>query len=186
MLRESLPNHANERRIQFGLRTLFVVTTIVAVPFAGYVLWNRMMEEALHAFLVGKTGPVTSRDDWPGPLKELINEPEIKLNETTVQVHCLCQGWDPEYVWRMEAGPGVFEHIKNRWKLTATDANWHIYKGFSHNSGEPTPAWWSPKQNAQTLFFACPRTLGGNKSDRFLVALDQEHGTIFVHYWYNF
>ncbi len=88
----------------------------------------------------------------------------------------------------MDAGPGVFAHLESRWELTRVDnPNGHVLRGYSHNSGEPTPSWWSPdRANDETLFFACPQTLGGEKGPRFQIALDREQDTVFVHYWFNF
>jgi len=146
------------------------------------------MEQAFHAMLVGDKGPVTSRDDWPRPLLALLSESDgIEFDESTIQVHCLCQGFDPEYVWRMDAAPGVFQRVSERWGLTPVDdPKWRVLDGRSGLSGEPTPSWWCPQRDGQTMFYACPQSLGGHKGDRFQVALDKTRNTIFVHYWFNF
>ncbi|MBN2024587.1 MAG: hypothetical protein JW809_17540 [Pirellulales bacterium] len=146
------------------------------------------MTSFFRAMLVGNTGPVPSRDDWPDPLKSLVDEPNgVTIAPSTIQVHCLCQGWDPEFVWRMDATPGLFEHLKDRWKLTRiSNPNWPVLKGRSRLSGVETPPWWSPRDDDDTTFFACPQTLAGEKDNRFQVALDKKQNTIFVHYWFNF
>ena len=87
----------------------------------------------------------------------------------------------------MDAAPGVFEQLSDRWKLTPVeDPQWYVLGDSSHISGEPTPSWWSPERDGETLFFVCPQTLGGEKGGRFQVALDEKRETIFVHYWFNF
>lgn len=174
-------------RFQFSLRVLFIVTAIAAVLVAGYVVINLAMHSFFHAILVGNTGPVPSPDDWPDPLKLLVNEPNgIDVDRSTIQVYCLCQGFDPEFIWRMDAAPGLFEHLKERWKLTPTDyANWPGPRGKSSRSGVATPPWWSPSVD-DTTFFVCSRSLAGEKGDRFLVAFDRHRNTLFVHYWLNF
>lgn len=176
-------------QLQFRLRTLFMLTAVVAIIFAGYAMWDRAMHSFFHDAFVGDTGPITSKEDWPKPLKELAQETDaIGLDVSTIQVHCLCQGFDPEYVWRMHAAPGLMDHLKTRWQLTeVTNPNWQVLtKRRSHNSGVPTPSWWSPKKDASTSFFACPQTIAGEKGDRFCIAHDGRNEKIYVHYWFNF
>ncbi len=173
---------------QFRNRTLLIVTTIVLIVLAGFAVLRWSTEQAIEAMMVGNTGAVESRDDWPQPLKALTDESDgIEIDESTVEVHCLCQGFDPEYVWRMDAAPGLFEGISQRWKLSPVDdPKWYVLSGRSQLSGEPTPSWWSPQRDGQTSFFACPQTLGGHKGDRFQVAFDKKRNVIYVHYWFNF
>ncbi len=173
---------------QFSLRTLFVLTAIASFLLAGYVLWNHAMKQFFHDVLVGETGPVESCSDWPDPLRALVEKTNgLEIDQSTIRVYCLCQGFDPVYVWRMDVAPGSFEHIRDRWKLTqVTNPNWPILEGRSSISGVATPPWWTPKDDGSTSFFVCPQTLAGEKGDRFLVALDTRRNTIFVHYWFNF
>jgi len=146
------------------------------------------MERFFHAVLVGDTGPVTSSDDWPQPLAELIGESDgVEIDESTIRVHCLCRGFDPEYVWRMDAARGMLEHLSDRWQLTQVDGlRWPVLNGRSQLSGEPTPTWWSPQRDADTSFYVCRHTLAGDEGDLFQVALDKKRNTIFVHYWFHF
>ena len=175
-------------RFQFRLRTLLMITTIAAVLLAAYIAWERAQRQFFHAILVGNTGPVPFRDDWPEPLKAILAASKgVELDQSTIQVHCLCQGFDPEFVWRMDAAPGLLEHLKDRWKLTQiSHPNWPVLKGYSNISGVATPLWWSPKDDDDTTFFVCPQTLAGEKGNRFQVALDKRQNTIFVRYWFNF
>ena len=142
----------------------------------------------IDATMVGETGPVASPEAWPDPLKSLTEDlGEAELDRASIQVYCLCQGMDPEYVWRMDAAPGLFEHIEDRWGLSRIDnPNWRVLDGSSSLSGVATPDWWSPQRDKGTSFFVCPQELEGRKGDRFKVALDAERNTIFVHYWFNF
>lgn len=85
-----------QHRFLFGLRTFVIIATIAAIVLAAYAYCRWSMEQFLHVVFVGDTGPVTSRDDWPEPLKALIHESDnIEIDESTIQVHCLCQGFDP-------------------------------------------------------------------------------------------
>lgn len=87
----------------------------------------------------------------------------------------------------MDAASGLLEDLERRWTLTQISRpNWPVLKGRSSISGIATPPWWSPKDDGQTTFFACPQTLAREKGDRFLVAFDPRRNVIFVHYWFNF
>jgi hypothetical protein len=161
---------------------------VVLFLVGGYAyLWR--MHQFFHGVLVGETGPVSLRADWPQPLKDLLADLEgIEIDESTIQVHRLCQGFDPEFVWRMDAAPGLFELIEKRWMLTRVDdPKWYKLEGYrSGISGVPTPAWWSPRDDGQTSFYVSPQVLAAGKSDRFHVALDEKRSTIWVYYWFNF
>lgn len=174
---------------QFRLRKLFIVTVLVAIPLAGFVVWKRSMDRFFHAMFVGDTGPVNKLEDWPHPLLESIDELDAAgLDRSTLKIHCLCQGFDPEYVWRMDGNAKMFKLLQNKWKLTqvANPAGFILMNGHSDLSGVATPAWWTPKQDGQTAFYVCPQELARDKGDRFQVAFDQKSETIFVHYWFNF
>lgn len=179
-------------RFWSNFRVLLIITIIIvaiaaffAVVYTALRFSGRAIVEAV---IVGDTGPIVSRDDWPQPLKNLIRESDdFEIEESTIQVYCLCKGMDREYVWRMDASPGLFEHVSQSWNLSQVDApKWPILDGNSMISGKPTPSWWSPQRDDKTLFFVCPQTLGGLKGDRFQVALDKKRHLIFVHYWDNF
>lgn len=174
----------NRPRFQFRLRTIFICTTILAILLAAYLALDRAADQ----FLLGYIGPVESRDDWPTPLKAILAEAkEGDLDESAIQVYCLGQVFDPEYVWRMDAASGLLEQLKQRWKLAQINhPNWPVLKGRGNLSGVATPPWWSPKDDGETTFFVCPRTLAGKKGDRFLVAFDGRQNVIFVHCWFNF
>ncbi len=66
-----------------------------------------MMRQYFVYVLAGNTGPMSLRADWPPPLKDVLDAPDgIEIDESTIKVHCLCQGFDPEFVWRMDAALG--------------------------------------------------------------------------------
>ena len=176
------------QKLQLRLRTLLFASACCAVVLGVFVYWNWSRQRFFHEILVGDTGPVASRDDWPRPLKHLLADSEgIQIDESVIQVHCLCQGFDPEFVWRMDWSEELFDHIKDRWKLTrVVNPHWHVLSGRSHNSGVLTPSWWSANKGKGVFYFACPQSLGGHKGDRFQVAVDEGRNAIFVHYWFNF
>lgn len=173
-------------RPAYRLRTLFWVTGILAVLLALYVAWDRAMDRFFSDLLVGETGPVESIDDWPRPLKELADETSL-ASPSNIQIHCLCQGFDPEYVWKMPCDDESFAEIESRWRLSVIPTpSTSVYRGFSQNSGHPTPDWWNPTNLTNVSYYACPQVLAGGKSDRFQVAYHAETDTLFVHYWFNF
>lgn len=177
-----------QKPFQFSIKSLFIVTTISAVILGAFIFLTQMMEQRFHAILVGNIGPVSSFDDYPQPLKDLLNESgDVEIDKSSLQVHCLCQGFDPEYVWQMSAMPGLFEYVSKRWKLSPVDGhNWNAPINRSDISGQPTPSWWLPRQKSETQFFACPQILGSEKGECFQVALDQKQEIIYVYYWLNF
>lgn len=157
------------------------------VAFGFFIVWFGG-GAIVHAVIVGNTGPVTSLSDWPEPLRDLCKDFGIDpLAASKIQVHCLCHGMDREYVWRMDATPGLFEHIEKRWRLSPVPSpNWRVLKGASSLSGESTPPWWSPTKAEGTTFYECPASRAGEKGHRYRVAFDSNQGVIFVHYWFNF
>jgi hypothetical protein len=59
------------------------------------------MEQMFHAMLVGETGTIDSREQWPEPLRQIVEDSTASISDESIRVFCLCQGFDPEYVWRM-------------------------------------------------------------------------------------
>jgi hypothetical protein len=100
MIKEHTLHMTQDRAtFRFSLRTIFAITAILAVLLAAYMAWDRAERRFFHAVFVGKTGPVRSREEWPDPLKKIVAEAkEGDLDESTIQVYCLCQGFDPEFV----------------------------------------------------------------------------------------
>jgi hypothetical protein len=163
-----------------GALVLLVGVFLLAVWLGGGAI--------VESVLVGNTGPVTKASDWPEPLQKLCKDFGITAQAaSTIQVHCLCHGMDSEYVWRMDAAPGLFEHVEKRWQLAqVSNPTWRVLEGKSGLSGESTPPWWSPTQGKGTTFYECPASRAGEKGHRYRVAFDKDQGVIFVHYWFNF
>jgi|GEM_PF-1820309 len=155
------------------------------------VWWNWAFSRAMHDVFTGKTGPVSEQADWPRPLKKLLNDSGgIEINESAIQVHCLCGGvYDKEFVWRMDAAPGLFELLEKRWKLTPINGpDWGVLEGYASSMTRvQSPAWWSPQDDDRTSFYTSPRgaynEYGG---DLFLVAVNEGRSTIFVYFRYKF
>jgi hypothetical protein len=170
------------RTIEVGVALLL----LVGIAFA--VWWDWAFSRAMHDVFTGKTGPMPLHADWPRPLKDLLDDSgEIQINESTIQVHCLCGGvYDKEFVWRMDAVPGLFELLEKRWKLAPlTGPDWGVLEGYSSSMTRvQTPAWWSPKDDGQTSFSISLQGYDGG--DSFRVAVDESRSTIFVHFRYKF
>jgi hypothetical protein len=177
------------KRRWFRFSWLLAVATFSVLGIAILALFHWASNGFLSATLVGHTGPVERRDDWPRPLTELLDaEGATSRYESTIQVDCLCRGFDPEYVWRMEATPGLFAKIEKRWRLSkTTDPQLYKLEGYkSRLSGVATPVWWSPRDDGSTSFYVNPQALAREKGDRFHVALDNKRNLIFVYHWFNF
>jgi hypothetical protein len=162
----------------------FWLTIAVSLPIAAVSAWSWAWRKAMHDAFVGETGPVPLRADWPRPLKELLDDPGgIEIDESNIQVHCLCRGWDDTFVWRMDAEPGLFELIAERWNLIqTTDSRDYVLEGHRETkSGVHTPAWWKPIDDDGTQFF-----VSEGESYHFHVALDKGRNTIWVHWWFDF
>ena len=172
---------------QFRLRTLFILMVLVALPLGAYLAWFRGMKEFFQAAVVGETGSIEVREHWPKPLEQLVKESPFEISTQTLRVHCMCQGFDPEYVWRIAGDPKQMDHLVQKWKLTqVTMPRSKIFTGRSSFSGLPVPDWWKPSQIKDIVYYVCPSTLEGEKGDRYQVAFTGQEGTIYVHYWFNF
>jgi hypothetical protein len=185
-MEEASPGNHRKRRALLIAATLIGIVVVLGA-FALLVV-EVGGNAIVHAVIVGKTGPVTDPSDWPEPLQKLCKDlGATSLPTSTIQVHCLCRGMDAEYVWRMDAVPGLFEDLEKRWQLLpVSNPKWRVLSGRSSLSGESVPRWWSPGQGDGTTFHECPATRAGEKGDRFCVAFDKHQGVIFVHYWFNF
>ena len=134
------------------------------------------------------TGPVESREDWPDPLKKLIDERQEDIAIDTIKVYQLCQGFDPEFVFRIDAPIDLRDYVVEKWELTQVPSPRliSVFNGRSQISGVATPEWWKPSSVPDIKYYVCPRTLAGEKSDRFQVAYSESTRVLYVHYWFNF
>jgi hypothetical protein len=178
----------NPSKLFAGKGCLIYALVGVLLCVTAIVLFEISTREFFHSIMVGKTGPVSSPDGWPKPLKELqLDRDHANLPITNVQIYCLCQGMDPEYVWRMDAAPGLLAYLKLKWELTqVAEPTGVMLDGRSTISGETAPSWWNPTESKNTDFYVCARTLARTKGDRFQVAFDKDRMIIFVRYWFNF
>ncbi len=138
--------------------------------------------------LVGKIGPVESREDWPDPLKKLIVERQHDIAIDTIRVYQLCQIFDPEFVMRMDAPIDLRDHVIEKWELTEVPSPRlrSVFHGRSQISGAVTPEWWKPSTIPDIKYYVCPSTLAGEDGDRFQVAYSESTCVLYVHYWFNF
>lgn len=164
---------------------LIIALAIAVTVFGGYVALRVVASYLLGLGLIGDTGPVTSAADWPRSLNELVAE-EPRVDQSSLQVFCLCSGIEYEFVWRMDATDDLVEHLEERWQLTQVkEPSSIMLERKSMLSGVATPDWWCPVDDGDTDFYACERTLSREKGDQFAVAVDKRRQTIFVHYWDN-
>lgn len=103
-------------------------------------------------------------------------------------VYQLCQGFDPEYVLRFDAPIDLRGYVFEKWELTQVSSPRlpSVFNGRSQISGVATPEWWKSSSIPDIKYYLCPRTLAGEKSDRFQVAYSETTKVLYVHYWFNF
>ena len=171
-------------RFQYSLRTLLIVTTVIALLLGLIVGYLNSMHAFFHGFVAGPPRPMNSPEDWPRPLKDLVADAKhANVAVQELEVQCMCQGWEVEYIWRMRLTPGLVDFLRARWKLSA--ATWPInglFCGASSLSGDRTPAWWSPQEGGKTAYYVCSRSKAGEYGDHFQVGIDEDRQLIFVRY----
>lgn len=167
-------------RPQFRLRSLFILITVVAL-LLGLVTAGVKMIDRFHAaelaYRLKGTGPIRSPDRWPYPLKQTAERAsDLDLEIQDVRVHCLCQGFDQEYIWRMKYDPALWQLLKALWQLSPTaPPNESIFTGKSGYSGLAAPAWWTPKKHDENEFYVREFEQG-----RIRVAIDPKDEAIYV------
>lgn len=177
----------SEPRSQFSTVVWVVIAVVIALPIGGCFVLLVGSRLVIDAVMVGETGPVETRDKWPGPLKKLIDDrQDIAID--SIKVYQLCQGFDPEYVLRIDAQIDLMDYVVETWELTQVPSPRlpSVFNGRSQISGVATPEWWKPSSIPDIKYFVCPRTLAGEKSDRFQVAYSETAKVLYVHYWFNF
>ena len=177
----------SEPRSQLSLVSRLIIAAVIVLPIGGCLVLMVGFRMAMHGAFVGETGPVESRDKWPDPLKKLVdNRPDIAID--TIKVYQLCQGFDPEFVIRFDAPIDLMDYLGETWELTQVSSPRlpSVFNGRSQISGVATPDWWKPSSIPDIKYYACPRTLAGEKSDRFQVAYSEVTNVLYVHYRFNF
>lgn len=163
------------------------ITAIIALLFCGFLVMYIGGHFIIEAVLVGRTGPVETRDKWPDPLKELVDErQEIVID--SIKVYQLCQGMDSEYAFRIDAPTDLLDHIVEKWGLSEVPPKQlsSVFHGRSQLSGVATPNWWKPLSIQDIKCYVCPNTLAREKGNRFQVAYSESTRVLYVHYWFNF
>ena len=176
-----------EPRSQFSTLIWFILAAIIALPISGCLVLLVGTRLLIHAVVVGETGPVETRDKWPDPIKKLAEDRQ-DIAFDTIKVYQLCQGFDPEYVLRIDAPIELLDYVVEKWELTQVPSPRlpSVFNGRSQISGVSTPEWWKPSQIPDIRYYVCPRTLAGEKGDRFQVAYSETANVLYLHYWFNF
>ncbi|TWT31250.1 hypothetical protein KOR34_46260 [Posidoniimonas corsicana] len=164
---------------QFRVRTLFVVTLLVAIPLVGFVIWDRAMDRLFDGLIKGEPGYVTTQEDWPRPLSQLLESAQasdVELGE--IRVYCVANGLSSEYAWRMEETEGLLELLVK--DLSLSDHTPKAEERF--RAQDHLPDWWDPEERANTRYYAA--NVGG-VGEQFLVFHDPRNESIYVHYYDN-
>ena len=158
---------------QFSLRTLFVLTAIASFLLAGYVLWNHAMKQFFHDVLVGETGPVESRSDWPDPLARW-SKRRMDWRSTSPQFECIA------------CAKGSTLSMCGGWTLRLAHSSTSGTAGNSRRSRIPIGRYWK----AVVVFRALPRLRGGlprtmavHLSSSVHKRLPERRGTAFWSRW---
>lgn len=186
-VQELFKMQTSEKKSQYGTLAWVVIATVFVVLIGGCLVSLIGSRLLIQSVVVGETGPVDSSVKWPDPLKKLVEaRPDIAMD--TIKVYQLCQGFDAEYVMRINAPPGLMDYLVETWELTEVSSPLlpTVFHGRSQISGVTTPEWWEPSSNQDIKYYVCPRTLVGEKSDRFQVAYSESTKGLYVHYWFNF
>lgn len=173
---------------RFPWRPIIIVVIVFIILIGGGIIcFNIAMHNFFHAVFAGNPGAVNSTADWPDSLKKLVEDANsAKIDLQVFEVHCMCKGYEREYIWRMNANPDLLDFVIKRWDLSpAKPPDYGIFCGQSMLSGDSTPLWWTPKENADNQFYVCKLTLAGEKGERFHIAYDKKRNCLFVWYWDN-
>ncbi|QDU54126.1 hypothetical protein [Aeoliella mucimassa] len=161
------------------MRTLLLLTVIVAVPLACYVLWLRRMEQFFEAVFEGNSGEVMSSEDWPLALKqfdEAANQAGVVIDD--LQVYCMANGLSIAYVWRMRATSGLQEFMTEEYGLSDyTPPESHRFRA------QPRlPDWWDPQEHSGTHYYAANL---GEIGRQYVVLVDETNEVIYVYFYDN-
>jgi hypothetical protein len=179
--------HSGNSKSQVSTILWLVVAAIIALLIGGFLVVYIGGGFIVEAVLVGRTGPVETRDKWPDPLKILVDERHDIVIDT-IKVYQLCQGIDSESVFRIDAPTELLDHVVEKWELSEVPPNRlsSVFYGPSQLSGIATPEWWKPTSIQDLKCYVCPSTLAGEKGNRFQVAYSESTRVLYVHYWFNF
>ncbi|MFN7844294.1 MAG: hypothetical protein ACK5N9_21450 [Pirellula sp.] len=179
--------HSGNSKSQVSTIMWLAITAIIALLFGGFLVVYIGGGFIVEAVLVGRTGPVETRDKWPDPLKGLVDERQEIIIDS-IKVYQLCQGMDSEYVFRFDAPTDLIDHIVEKWGLSEVHPTQlsSVFHGRSQLSGVATPDWWQPLSIQDIKCYVCPSTLSREKGNRFQLAYSESTRVLYVHYWFNF
>ncbi len=127
---------------------------------------------------VNRNFPITSRDDWPRPLKELLEDADrrqIKVEQIKVYERTDGLSFDETYFWQTKDSTGAFALMNERWRLLPMDKS----------DGKVARFWqempWALRRScdpSKIEYFA-----NWGSYDNYLVMRDKARGLLVV--WYQ-
>jgi hypothetical protein len=183
----SLPLRERKLSISPWRAVIIAMTVCILLICCGITCFNIAMHDFFHDVFAGKQRAINSPAEWPNPLKKLVEDAKsANIDAQVFEVHCMCEAYESEYIWRMKASPELLDFLIKRWKLSPDIPPIQgIFCGKSMISGDSTPSWWTPTENADTQFYVCELTLKGEKGERVHLAHDKKRGCLFVWFWNN-
>jgi hypothetical protein len=123
-----------------------------------------------------------SRDDWPWPLREMVEVAQADAGSVSAQ--SLGGFIDQDYVWSVPLAPGTLSAVTARFDLSTIppgDVPAWFPKLF--------PIWWRPDPGSDAEFFSTPDFPfddRGSDGDHILAMHDRRTGTLYVYCKNNF
>jgi len=169
MLRDSVV----KRPFQFGLRAMLALVAVAGVVY-GCIAYVQKTLSGLDAH-----GPIVDRSEWSPPLKVLLSDAQSAgIAIEPVDVY-LAHGFyvDFYYVWRMNASTGLVSHLTHKWGLGQASA-----PDIAQFWRDMPECWATPNSSSQRRYYAAHR----QKSDNFIVMVNDTTQLVYVWYWFNF
>ena len=159
---------AKQSPFQFKLRTLLVITAIVALFFG----IRRYLPK-------NPCGPVENRAEWPRSLQEFTADAanaNIKLDP--VRVYLSRVDWiEKYYCLQMSASPELIVLMMQRWPLRPANKN-----DLATFWRDMPAAWVTPNGTSARRYLASR----GHKDDNIVVMIDDSTNLVYIWYWWNF
>jgi hypothetical protein len=170
-----------QREGQFSLRQLLTATTVCCCILAGCAGFCRFVNY-LREDDPGKV--VTSRDDWPRELEELIASSELAPDEVE-SIEVVEVGWAEGWVCRMACTPATVALVTNQWiPVSKTPA-----QGREEVFLRTIPTYWKPRTKLATgSFYAHPNysTSRDSNGTAYMALIDDEHDKVVIWFYFNF
>jgi hypothetical protein len=152
----------------YSLRTLFIVTAVIALILGLIVAAQRALEP--------NRGPVEDRNEWPAPLyKVLAAVGSADLDIEPVRVYRIQSFMDRHYYWKLRGSPELIQLMVSQWGLRPGTSN-----DVSHFWNRWPDDWETVDRNGRLSWLANY----GNKSDNYIVMIDGD--VVYVYYYFNF